>query len=397
MLNYQKIIRDSIHGDVFLTKTEVRLIDTPEFQRLRRIKQLGMSYLVYPGANHTRFEHSIGALHLAGRLCDKLNISEEEKKLVRFAALLHDIGHGPLSHTSEELLERYLGQSHEEITTEIIKSHNISCLLEKDDVNPEDICRIIMGKEGYLSKIISSDFDVDRMDFLVRDAHHTGVAYGIIDLDRLINTLIIYKNSLAVTERGLRAVEALLLARFLMTPTVYLHHTSRIADAMFLRAIEVGIREGMMDCKEFYRMDDYDIYSFLREASGYVGEIGKRFDRRELFKKAWVKSWSELDTSVKKRLPKLRKNVEKWRRIEDEIAQDLGIEEGYLLLDIPEMPTYKIEAVMVKDGEEHSIEKASPIIRILKEAQKEQWNMAIYTSKENLEKIKNLEVESYLS
>jgi len=391
-----KIIRDSIHGDVFLTETEVKIIDTPEFQRLRRIKQLGMSYLVYPGANHTRFEHSIGALHLAGRLCNKLRISNEETKLVRFAALLHDIGHGPLSHTSEELLERYLGQSHEEITTKVIKNQNISYLLEIEDINPKEICKIIKGERGYLSKIISSDFDVDRMDFLVRDAHHTGVAYGIIDLDRLINTLTIHKNSLAVTERGLRAVEALLLARFLMTPTVYLHHTSRIADAMFLRAIEIAIKEGMLDCNEFYRMDDYDIYNFLRKANGYVGEIGRRFDRRELFKKAYVKSWNELSEDVKKSIPRLRKNIEKWRRIEDEMARDLGIEEGYVLLDIPEIPTYKIEAVMVKDNQEYSIEEASPIIKILNEAQKEQWNMAVYTSKENLDRVKNLEVEDYL-
>ncbi len=99
-----KIIRDSVHGDIFLDETELRVADTLEFQRLRRLKQLGMTYLVYPSANHTRFEHSLGALHLAGKLGEKLSLTSEERKKIRFAALLHDAGHGPLSHTSEELL-----------------------------------------------------------------------------------------------------------------------------------------------------------------------------------------------------------------------------------------------------------------------------------------------------
>jgi hypothetical protein len=386
-----KVIRDGIHGDIFLTEAELEIIDTLEFQRLRRIKQLGTTYLVYPSANHTRFEHSIGALHLAGRIAERLGLSEEEKKKVRTAALLHDIGHGPLSHTSEELLARYLGQSHEKITKEMIGNSGISEILEREGMDSRDIGEIILGNKGYLGKIISSEFDVDRMDYLVRDAHHTGVAYGIIDLDRLINTMQVHENSLVVTERGLRAVEALLVARFLMMPTVYLHHASRVADAMFLKAMEKAIKQGFLDYKQLYKMDDYDIQNLFRTSSGYVQDIGRRFDERRLFKKAYVKEWHALDAIIRDRLISLRKNVKKWREIEDEIARDCGLEQGYVLLDIPPVPTYKeMSALIMKDEKIFRLDEISPLVEILKEAQKSQWSMGIYTPKEYLGKVSGI-------
>ena len=393
-----KVIRDSIHGDVFLTDLEFDIIDTPEFQRLRRIKQLGTTYLVYPSANHTRFEHSIGALHLAGRIADRLMLPDEERRNVRIAAILHDIGHGPLSHSSEELLSRYLGLSHENIAVDIIiNDSNISKILEKNGIEPATISRIISEDSGYLSKIISSEFDVDRMDYLVRDAHHTGVAYGIIDLDRLINTLEISGNSLAVNERGLKAVEALLVARFLMIPTVYLHHTSRIADAMFFKATEVAVEEGYLDFCALCKMDDYDILNLFRSSRGYVKDIGRRFDERRLFKTAYTRSWYEIDKKVKNRIIGLRKNIKKWNTIEDQIAEDYNIEKGYVLLDIPQAVSLKeMDIKIIKDNQLTGIDRESPLVRILKETQKAQWSFNIYTLKEDTKRISGIEIESYL-
>lgn len=392
-----KVIRDSIHGDIFLEETELKVVDTLEFQRLRRVKQLGMTYLVYPSANHTRFEHSLGALHLAGKLGGKLNLDAEERRKIRFAALLHDAGHGPLSHTSEELLQRYLGESHEKITERVIENSEITSILEEAEIEPKEISDIVAGKHRYLSRIISSEFDVDRMDFLVRDAHHTGVAYGVIDLDRLLNTLRIYNDDLVVEERGLRAVEALLVARFLMTPTVYLHHTSRIADAMFLKATEHAIEAGLLDYELLYKMDDYSMQNLFRNSTGYVYDIGARFDRRELFKKAYSKAWMELSEEGKKTAISLRKNVVKWKKIEEELAEDLGIESGYALLDIPSISHYKeITGQVIADGKLLEISEASPLIRILRKAQEELLDIAIYVPKEHLEKFKKLEPEGYL-
>lgn len=385
-----KVIRDSIHGDVFLSGPEFEIIDTPEFQRLRRIKQLGMTHLVYPSANHTRFEHSIGSLHLAGRIADRLDIGVQELENVRIAALLHDIGHGPLSHTSEELLARYLKQPHEDISREIIENSSLSGVLEDAGYSPADICDILRERGGYLNKIISSEFDVDRMDYLVRDAHHTGVAYGIIDLDRIINTLQVHGNTLVVTERGLRAVEALLVARFLMIPTVYLHRTSRIADAMFLKATGVAIADGL-DYRALLWMDDFDITNMFRESKGYIKEISGRFDERRLFKSAYHCAWNEMDEELRDRVIALREDVARLKAVEGEIASDSGAGDGYVLLDIPTVPDYKeMDAPILKDGEVMKIEDASPLVSILREAQKAQWDIAVYTPKEHLEKVKNV-------
>jgi HD superfamily phosphohydrolase len=383
-----KVIRDSIHGDVFLTGLEFNIIDTPEFQRLRRIKQLGMTNLVYPSANHSRFEHSIGALHLAGRIAERLGISKHEKKIIRIAALLHDVGHGPLSHTSEELLARYLGQPHEDISREIIENSSVSKVLKNGGLDPKDIADILRDGSGYLGKIISSEFDVDRMDYLVRDAHHTGVAYGIIDLDRLINTIQVHNENLVINERGLRAVEALLVARFLMIPTVYLHRTSRIADVMFLKAAEAAVADGL-DYKEFHRMDDFDIFNLFRNSKGYVKDISARIENRRLFKNACNFTWEDLGWDLVRKAAALREDVPRLKKVEEEIAAESGAGDGYVLLDIPPLPDYaEMDAHILHDSDVIKLEEASPLVGILREAQKTQWNIAAYTPIEHREKVK---------
>ena len=393
-----KVIRDSIHGDVFLSTLEVEIIDTPEFQRLRRIKQLGLTNLVYPSANHTRFEHSLGALHLAGRIAERLGFSKNEKKSIRVAALLHDVGHGPLSHTSEELLARYLGEAHEDISREIIENSHISNVLEDGGLPPEEISGILKDGSGYLGKIISSEFDVDRMDYLVRDAHHTGVAYGIIDLDRLINTIQVHDGMLVITEGGLRAAEALLVARFLMIPTVYLHRTSRIADVMFLKATERAI-DGGLDYRELYRMDDFDILNIFRESKGYVKDISERIENRRLFKTVCNFTWDELGWDLVSKAASLREDVSRLKKVEEQIAEDSGAGDGYVLLDIPPLPDYaEMDAHVLRDGDVIKLEEASPLVGILREAQKSQWNIAVYTPQEHVAKVKKTckNLEGYL-
>jgi hypothetical protein len=382
-----RAIRDSIHGDIFLTEGELRIIDTPIFQRLRRIKQLGLNYLVYPSANHTRFEHSLGATHLAGRLADRLALGEAEGREVRLAALLHDIGHGPLSHTSEEFLRRYFNLSHEGMTEKLVCGPTLAPLLDSIGVRPERVAEILAGEGAYLSRMISGEFDVDRMDYLVRDSHHTGVAYGVIDLDRIVHTLELEGSSLAVREGGLRAVEGLLVARFLMTPTVYLHHTSRIADAMFLRATEAAVQEGVLSLEDLFTLDDGGIQERFRRASGYVREIGERFDQRRLFKVALLRRWSDLEEDVRDRVLELRRDPKSWRRIEDEMAQEAGVDSGYLILDIPELPeSQESDALVRKDNGIWKLEEVSPLARILKEAHKDHWSVGVYAPREGRER-----------
>ena len=184
----KKFIRDSVYGDIRLNEIEVEVMDNPQFQRLRRIKQLGLISLIYPGANHTRFEHSIGTMHIASKLADKLDLNQEDKELVRISALLHDIGHGPFSHVSEGVLSF----PHEELTKYVIKNTAIRDIVEKK-FDIDKIIEIING-EGKFGPIVSGELDADRMDYLLRDSHYTGVAYGIIDYERIISNINLNKH-----------------------------------------------------------------------------------------------------------------------------------------------------------------------------------------------------------
>jgi len=178
-----KTIRDPIHGSISLSDHELAILDTPEFQRLRRVKQLGFSYLVYPSATHTRFEHCLGALFVAHRLGKSLDLSTDSVNKIRLAALLHDVGHGPFSHVSEDSLQGIVDVKHEEYSEKIIKNSAISEIIEDAGFSPNEIADISRGKIPPLGDMVSSQIDVDRMDYLVRDAYYTGASYGVIDLD----------------------------------------------------------------------------------------------------------------------------------------------------------------------------------------------------------------------
>src|SRR6266849_6986559 len=182
-------IKDPIHGYVRISQTERSVIDTEPLQRLRRIRQLAGSEFVYPAANHTRFEHAIGAMHLAGALSETLpiDLSQNQQRQLRLAALLHDIGHGPFSHVFESLMAKYLGKTHEDLVPWLVNETEIASRLEDAGYNPKTLGKLAVGRLGdnsrpFLDQVISSSVDVDKMDFLVRDSFHTGAGYGSIDV-----------------------------------------------------------------------------------------------------------------------------------------------------------------------------------------------------------------------
>ena len=198
----ERELRDPIHGFIYRSETEQKIIDTKIFQRLRGIRQLAMANLGYPGALHTRFEHSIGTMHIASRMAKQFLLDQDRERLVRLAALLHDIGHGPFSHISEYALSNYYDKSkmgeiatekiHEKITQQIIQedealSHLIS------DSDREKIVKLLAGKGISLERqIVSGPLDADKQDYLLRDSYFCGVKYGVYDIERLINTLQVY-------------------------------------------------------------------------------------------------------------------------------------------------------------------------------------------------------------
>jgi HD superfamily phosphohydrolase len=226
------------------------------------------------------------------------------------------------------------------------------------------------------------------MDYLARDAYHTGVAYGVIDLDRLVNTVEMVDGKLVINQGGLRAVEGLLVARFLMTPTVYLHHTSRIADAMFLRATERAVEDGVLALDKLFSMDDFDLQTLFRGGSGYVKEIGRRLDERRLFKQAWFRDESVVEEELKAKFLSLMQDIKRWSHVEEEIAKDSGLEPGYVIIDIPPLAKYEEENASIYDGKNiHRLDALSPIVKILQETQGAQWSVGVYSPQEHVEKV----------
>ena len=241
--------RDAVHNIIRLDadtpdgRLIARLIDTPEFQRLRRVRQLGLAFFAYQTAEHSRFTHSLGALFLASRLLDRLSaryeISDRDRTAARAAALLHDLGHGPFSH----VMETILGFHHEDLTIEAVTSSETKVgrvLAEYSPTLPNDIADIVQGRfhRRALGQLVSSQLDVDRMDYLLRDSLMTGVKYGIYDLEWVLKSIEIDtdRDRLYVSARGLFAVEDYLQARYYMFRQVYFHRTLRSAEAV-LRSI----------------------------------------------------------------------------------------------------------------------------------------------------------------
>lgn len=382
-----KTIRDPIHGTIQLNEIELELIDTPEFQRLRRIRQNGLCYLVYPAMNSTRFEHSLGVMYLAGRMADHLEIDDDSKNILRIAALLHDIGHCAFSHTADEILIKE-GYSHEKNSSRIITKSKISDILKNHGINPAGISELADG-EGNLGKIISSEIDVDKMDYLIRDSYYAGVAYGVIDPERIIYGTKVVDGEIVIGKGSIEAVESLLISRNLMYQTVYRHHTKRIAEAMFRHAIESLLKHNI-DYEEFMRMDDIDLIHALRNADGYPKEIMDRIDNRRLFKTVFQGKIMSITENFRKNM------AEKSGEIENRIAEDFGIEEGYLLLDIPGMKMPEFKILIESDNGLKFIDEISNLARSLEKAEEEKLAVCIYTNPENREKLKGFDAEKYI-
>ena len=274
MVEAKHEIRDPIHGLIRLTDQEISIIETPPFQRLRGIKQLALANLVYPGALHTRFEHSLGTLHTASRI---LNAFDREEQLcdtqvesVRLAALLHDIGHGPFSHVSEYLLDAYYQEEtgtagarekiHEKLTVDVIKY--VPSIAEKlSDPQRESACNLIRGnnRRDMRRDIVSSNLDADKIDYLLRDTYFAGVKYGVVDSDMIIDSFTNFRSGeetyLAIDESAIFAVEQLIVAKHHMTQQVYAHRVRIVTDYMIVRGLKLAIEDGLCEIKDLYSYD----------------------------------------------------------------------------------------------------------------------------------------------
>jgi len=395
-----KVVRDPIHGDISVTGCLLELLSTPEVQRLHSIKQLGFAHLVFPGAHHTRFEHSLGACAIATRVADILGLPNEEKDLLACAALLHDVGHGPFSHTLESILLERFGVDHVDLTEKLIlgtytifddteksfiHAATMHQILRHYDANTKEIVRIIKGepsKKSYLSQLLNSTIDVDQLDYLMRDAYYTGVSYGLIDTQRLLQTMMIHRGHLVMMRKGVSVVENILMARALMYSSVYFHKTVRIAELMLLKALEE-----IPDAEpfEFFRMTDAEIMTRLRTMGLYQQEIVTRLKYRDLFKQAYTASFQDLETGDRKILTKLE-DAAKRREKEREIEEALGIPKGHIILDIPQPELLRAEPrinrtdIRILDGRSlKPLDDFTPVAQAIRSRIAPDWSVMLIT------------------
>ncbi len=325
-----KDFSDPIYGFVRAYDHELKLIDSKVFQRLRYIRQLGIAYLVFPTAHHTRFDHSLGVMELSGRIYKALGLKDERiYQIVRLAGLLHDIGHPPFSHTTEVLLG---DKSHEEIGKQVLESGEVReqlkrCGFYEDEIDL--IARIAFKKpknkeEKLLSSIVTGEFGSDRMDYMRRDAYFCGTSYGLFDVDRLLNHMQIIENEKVVSASALRTLESFFLGRYFMYIQVYFHKVIRILSIHLLEFIREIFGEDY-----FKKMDLY--FSFtdshvLAEAFKYSDNVSmKRVFEREHFREVFFSEDTKVFEDVKNLLlskfdkDKLRFDVCRKRIIDEDV------------------------------------------------------------------------------
>lgn len=338
-------IKDPIYGYIRLTEIERDIIDTLAVQRLRRIRQLAGAEYVYPAANHTRFEHVLGAMYLAGVVVENLptHLSSEERQKVRLAALLHDVGHAPFSHLFEPLLVKYLSRNHEEMSSWIIANSKLAEVISAQGLDPKELSALAVGRlsrtdKPFLNQIISSSFDVDKMDFVVRDSYHTGAGYGSVDVFRLIYTMDILDGNLAADITALPTLESLILARLESFKAIYFHRACRAVQMMLLKALDAA-KEDLEILKvktpdEYLEWDDFRVWSRL-STNPESREIIKALSERKLLKCAYERTFfakDELVTSVF-----TKQNVR--LKLEEEIAIKADIPASDVGIDLPSLPS----------------------------------------------------------
>ncbi len=279
-------IRDPIHGFIRTDPLETALIGSAPLQRLRFIRQLGFTFLIFPGAEHSRFSHVLGTMHLAGRVYDALaqksdgvldpSPTSRERRLVRAAALLHDLGHAPFSHSAEELFAE--GIDHEEMTQRLLQTDEVRAIFAElgKGLTPAAVGAVLTksgpGHERLLAEIISGELDVDKMDYLLRDSLYCGVRYGSYDLERLLDTILPLADPesgalrIGVDHGGVHALEALVMARYYMFTQVYFNVTGKVMELHFNEWLKAEKWQWPADPKSFLEHDDVSVLAKMRQS-----------------------------------------------------------------------------------------------------------------------------------
>ena len=419
-----KVINDAIHGQFKLEGVVEELLSTPEMNKLSHIKQLGLAHLVFPGAHHTRFEHSLGVSHIAGKMADSLSFGEHDKSTLQAAAMLHDVGHGPYSHTLEHILSDRGGMDHMSVTKGIISGDydviiedeqksigerkSIPDVLEKFGLDPDFVSSLITGPDASgtersllswtegssdfsetdktMAQLIHGPVDCDQLDYLLRDSHFTGVKHGVVDHRRLIGCLSKQSGEIAVEQGGLSALEGMLVARGLMYSAVYFHRVTRVTEVMLSRAVERA-GDNLPDSIDLQRRVDAEIWASLHRAGGFSRDMITRLKYRKLLKICLSRRKEGLTPNQIERLVSISKESRTRIELEDDIALRAGLDPGYVAIDVPSVKLLLSEPrmsqvdirILGSDGKTRWLKEMTPMADALRKRQVSQEAVYVMT------------------
>jgi uncharacterized protein len=343
-------IRDPLWDTIALDDAAVSIVDSAAFQRLRYIRQLGLAHLVYPGATHTRFDHAIGVYHLATKALRLLHtsgalrdVATKDWKIVAHAALLHDVGHYPFSHALEELEQDTIPGHHEALVGHFLADEAVrSALLTIAGDAPQAVEALVRGRsDNPLQGLVAGSLDLDKIEYLKRDAYFCGVPYGDVDVDRLLNALVLAadpesgKLEIGVHEKGVAALESLLFSKYQMFRNVYWHHAVRAATVLYKRIVADALRAKLLSGEELIGQTDEGLLHLLQGRSSEMNERVTAMRERKLPKRAAEVVAADLDDDVTL-ADWLIAEGETRQTVEDAIARELGLGAGTVFIDYPE-------------------------------------------------------------
>jgi len=415
----QKAIQDPVHGAILFDPWELDVISSWEMLRLRYVMQLGPAHIVYPGATHTRFQHCLGTNFLAQKsirvvnYCEDLDcgyftpfsnlLNDYQRKLFRAAALLHDVGHPPTSHTIEFALKSWAGINHTDLGEYLVLNSGLTDILQQNDIEPQDIMSILRGKSNdpvlkILHDFLDHPLDIDKTDYLIRDAHYSGVQLGVFPAERvmLTNRVVMNREGKFVRAFMLKAIhslESLILSRNWMFSDLYLHHAVKLAEALVSKATYFRMEEEGLSKNEciglFTRMNDGDLFRWLSESEiAFVREYVSRIRYRRLFKVALLRPLISFEPSAKKKLLSMLDDITNLIETENILSE----EPGSVIVDVvvPELGEKTLSKIPLLTGGERGFDlvrldeakEGFPLLQILKQQSRTIPSVRVYSEPE---------------
>lgn len=382
-----KNIRDPLYGFITADETELSVISTPPVQRLRRVAHLGLSDAVYPSATHSRFEHSLGVMHLAGELAASLGLPEDEVRAYKIAGLLHDVGHSPFSHALEEVIEERLGFEHERQSERVIRE-----LEDRYDPDPEFVIDIIHGRTKY--DIVAGDIDADRLDYLQRDARRTGFQNSSVDVQTIVKFAQIRDERIVFDKKAVQAIEDMFAARLRMMKTIAGHHATRIAEAMLRRAVNRFLDDTSYTAEDVLTWDDYQLHTHLLEYEGHENLPERGSDRlytrianRNLYKRA---IYVNENTIGRETVSEIATRHDDPTRIEERIATEAGVSPQHVIVDLPSLPSEESTNVRIAMPEGiRDFSDISPTPSHLVDVQRRNTTLGVYSPRDDVDAVRS--------